>query len=108
MSAVHVTIHVPCADEAEAARLADLLLDARLVACVHLAPVESRYTWRGERVVEREVVLTAQTLSARFDDVAALVADAHSYELPAITATELVGGSEDYLRWVAEQVTPEG
>jgi periplasmic divalent cation tolerance protein len=103
---VYVTVTVTCAHEAEAGRIADLLLDARLVACVHLSPIESRYAWRGERVVEREVVLSAQTRSDRFDDVLALVEGAHSYEVPAITATELVGGSAAYLRWVGDQVSP--
>jgi periplasmic divalent cation tolerance protein len=103
---VYVTVEVTCADGDEAARIAELLLDARLVACVHLAPVQSRYAWRGERVVDDEVVLSAQTLSARFDDIVRAVAEAHSYEVPAITATELVGGAPSYLEWVGQQVTP--
>lgn len=99
-----VTVHVTCADQAEAARIADLLVTDRVAACVHLSPITSRYEWRGDQVTDDEVLLSALTRSDRFDDVVEVVTEAHSYEVPAIVATELAAGSEPYLRWLDEQV----
>ena len=101
-----VDVQVSCADREEAARIADLLVTGRLAACVHLSPIESRYEWRGEQVADDEVLLRALTRSERFDDLVRVVTDAHSYEVPAIVATELAGASAPYLRWLGEQIDP--
>lgn len=99
-----VTVQVTCADRDEAGRIADLLVGGRLAACVHLSTIESRYEWRGDQVADQEVALSALTRSDRFDDVVQVVTEAHSYEVPAIVATELVAGSAPYLRWLDDQV----
>lgn len=103
---MHLRVEITCADRDEAARIADLLVTGRLAACVHLSLIESRYEWRGEQVTDDEVLLSALTRSDRFDELVLAVSEAHSYEVPAIVATELVAGSYPYLRWVDEQVDP--
>ena len=86
-------------DEAE--KIAQALLEARLAACVQLAPISSRYVWKGQIVREDEVLLLIKTREALFEPVAAAIRAANSYETPEIIATSVIAGSNDYLEWLA-------
>ena len=55
-----------------------------------------------------EILLLVKTTAARFDDVAALVRDLHSYDLPAVTAVPILRGSRDYLAWIDAETTAAG
>ena len=52
---------------------------------------------------DREVLLLVKTRAERFDDVARLVGELHSYELPAITMVPITG-THAYLDWIDRQV----
>jgi periplasmic divalent cation tolerance protein len=86
-------------DHAEA--IAEVLLDERLAACVQLTPINSRYLWQGEVVRADEILLLIKTRAELFDQVAAAIREAHTYETPEIIATSVVAGDGDYLRWLA-------
>lgn len=93
----------------EAAALADALLGARLAACVQvLGPVESRYWWRGRLESAEEWLCIAKTTGARVDAAVAEIRRRHSYALPEVTVTPIVGGSAEYLAWVAAEVAGGG
>lgn len=95
---------ITCASHDEAATIADGLVDARLVACVHLAPIASVYEWKSVVEHDDEVLLTAITRVERFDAIADLVRSMHSYELPAITLVA-ISGTAEYLAWVDDRTT---
>ena len=42
-------------------------------------------------------------VSDRFDELASLISEVHSYDTPEIIATPVVAGSMDYLAWITEQ-----
>ena len=89
----------------EADRLASVLLEGRLAACVQvLGPMESRYWWQGALESATEWLCLAKTTADRVDDVVAAVGEVHSYDTPEVLATAVGGGSERYLRWVEETV----
>ncbi|MGH9154331.1 MAG: divalent-cation tolerance protein CutA [Acidimicrobiales bacterium] len=88
----------------EAAALADMLLTARLAACVQVwGPVESRYWWQGRIESATEWLCVAKTTADRLDAAVAAVAQAHSYDLPEVVVTPVVGGYAPYLDWVATE-----
>ncbi|SRR6266536_2506781 len=85
----------------EAARIADVLVNSRLAACVQVLPdMQSIYLWKSEVQREREVLIIVKTTSAKFDDLQSQVRAMHSYETPEIIALPIVAGSEDYLKWL--------
>src|SRR5260370_23270914 len=88
----------------EASRLAEMLVSARVAACVQILPeMESVYHWQGAIEREREVLLLAKTTRARFDDLEREVRALHSYKVPEIIALPVVTGSEAYLDWLREE-----
>jgi periplasmic divalent cation tolerance protein len=92
--------------EANAQALAQKLVEARLAACVSLAPVQSVYRWQHTLHHDQEWQLTLKTDLRRFDDLAQFITQHHPYEVPEILALPLVAGSTAYLTWLAEQTQP--
>ena len=94
------------ADRDEAIRIADMLVGARLAACVQILPeILSIYRWQGEVTRSSEVLLLAKTTSDRFDDLDKAVREIHSYETPEIVAIEVTAISGPYLEWLEAAVT---
>ena len=93
-------------DAEEAGRLAELLIEKRLAACVQILPgMESVYRWQGRVERQREVLLLAKTTRAKFEDLEREVRTAHSYETPEIIAVPVATGSPAYLQWLADSVS---
>ena len=93
----------------EANRLADMLVDKRLAACVQIMrEMNSVFRWQGKVETQREVLLIAKTLSSKFAEIEREVVKLHSYETPEIVAVPLSGGSGSYLEWLRASVSEQG
>jgi periplasmic divalent cation tolerance protein len=96
-----IVVLMTAANREEASRIAEMLVDGVLAACVQILPeVESVYRWKGETRREQEVLLLAKTTRARFDDLASRVNAMHSYETPEIIALPITDAAEIYLKWL--------
>ncbi len=95
------------AEFAEAMDLARAAVEARLAACAQVTgPLASTYWW-DEAVERAEEWLVMLKLPAdRFEELAAFLAERHSYDEPEIVATPIVAGSAAYLSWVWEETRP--
>ena len=92
----------------EAARLAEMLVGARLAACVQIMPeMESIYHWEGNIRRDPEFLLLAKTTPAKFDDLEREVRALHSYETPEIIALPITRLSAPYLEWLVKTVEPQ-
>ena len=89
------------AGEAEA--LATALVDARLAACVNVAPVQSCFRWEGAVSSEPEDLLVIKTQHRLLDPLVARIRALHRYDLPEVIAVPIVGGSAPYLDWIGEE-----
>jgi periplasmic divalent cation tolerance protein len=91
----------------EAARLAEMLVGARLAACVQIMPeMESVYHWKGSIHRDPEFLLLAKTTRANFEELEREVRALHSYETPEIVALSLSAISAPYLEWLTTTVKP--
>src|SRR5262249_20944688 len=76
-----------CASEEEADRLARMLVERRLAACVNVLPnMRSVYRWNGAIESAVECLLVIKSCRAQFDSLRAALEAAHSYELPEALA----------------------
>ena len=101
-SIVLVLTTAPDDDRAEA--WARTLVEERLAACVNVhGAMTSFYRWKGivERDAERQIVI--KTTRDRVAALKARVLQLHSYELPEFVVVAVEDGSDDYVRWVADQ-----
>jgi periplasmic divalent cation tolerance protein len=104
-AAVVVLLTAP--NREEAARLAEMLVGARLAACVQILPeMESVYRWEGAVRREPEHLLVVKTTAGRFAALEREVRALHSYSTPEIVALPVTEGSSPYLEWLAREVDP--
>ncbi|MDR7418547.1 MAG: divalent-cation tolerance protein CutA [Armatimonadota bacterium] len=102
-----IVVLVTAASADEAARLADVLVEERLAACVNIvAGVQSVYRWQGTIERAAEWLLIIKTLRARLPDLIPRVQALHSYTVPEIIVLPVQGGSDGYLSWLVEQARP--
>lgn len=103
-----IAVFITAANGEEAARLAEMLVGARLAACVQILPeIESVYRWKGQVERQREVLLIAKTTASKFEELEREVRAIHSYETPEIVALTIVAGSAPYLQWLVSGVATD-
>jgi len=103
-----IVVLMTAASREEAARLAEMLVGARLAACVQIMPeMESIYHWQGSIHRDPEVLLLAKTTAANFDELEREVRALHSYETPEIVALPVTSVSAPYLEWLTATVKPQ-
>ena len=99
MNALLVLTNLPDRETAE--RLAGVLVEQRLAACVNiLAPCGSVYRWQGAVQREEEHPVLIKTTAERYPALEAAIRAAHPYELPEIIAVPIERGLPAYLAWV--------
>ncbi len=92
--------------EQEADRIAAALLEERLVACVQIFPVRSRYWWRGKLESAEEVMLLMKTRAELMERLTRRVRQLHPYEVPEVVSVAICEGNPDYLAWLTAETTP--
>lgn len=91
----------------EGQRLARLLVEGRLAACVNLIPnLISIYRWQGGVEEASEVLLLIKTTAELLPALEAAVRELHSYEMPEFVILEVAAGSQPYLDWLQHSVVP--
>ena len=91
--------------EEDAGRIARLLVEERLAACVQvLGPISSTYRWKGAVETSREWQCVAKSRRDLFDALAEAIRRHHPYDVPEILATSIAAGSESYLAWLDKEV----
>jgi periplasmic divalent cation tolerance protein len=108
MTTEAIAVFMTAAGREEAQRLAEMLIEKRLAACVQILPdMESVYRWQGKVEQQREVLLIVKTIRSKFEVLEKAVRAAHSYETPEIVALPLIAGSGPYLEWLTTSVDAE-
>jgi len=88
----------------EAQKIARILVERLLAACVNIVAVESVYRWEGEVEQAQEWLLIIKTTDEAFDRVRAAIKELHSYEVPECISLSVEDGSAEYLQWVGDSV----
>jgi len=96
-----IIILVTASSEEEAKKIAQVLVEKRLAACVNLIKdIRSIFRWKGKLSDEKEILLVIKTRKKLYKNVEEEVISLHSYEVPEIIALPIILGSKDYLYWV--------
>ena len=102
MAALLVVTNLP--DRAAAERLADMVIEKKLAACVNiLAPCRSVYRWKGAVQHDEEHPMLIKTTEERYGALEQALREGHPYELPEIIAVPIERGLPAYLDWLAAE-----
>ena len=88
-----------------AARLADLLVEEKLAACVQMLSIDSVYRWQGAIQHEPEILLLIKTRTALFERTIERIRQEHPYSVPQIVGTPFLAGLTAYLDWIGEETS---
>lgn len=95
-------------DAASAEKLAELLVERKLAACVNIVPgVRSLYFWQGKIVRDTELKLFIKTSSKHARGAEKAIKENHPYTVPEITTIGLKGDvamQKDYWKWLRDYV----
>jgi len=84
-------------------RMATLLVEERLAACVNIVPgVHSVYRWEGKVQNEEEVLLLVKSARDGFDALTRRVQEIHPYDVPEIVAIAPQAMSSSYRRFLED------
>ena len=98
-----IVVFITASNEDEAAKISRALVESRLAGCVNIIrDIRSIYSWKGKIEDEPEVLMIAKTRRPLLDALMKKVKELHSYTVPEIIALPIIGGSEDYLKWLRE------
>jgi periplasmic divalent cation tolerance protein len=104
-----ILVLATCGSEEEAGKLARLLVEQRLAACVSVVPrMRSYYRWKGEVEAAEECLLLVKSSRALFDELRVVLEQAHSYEVPEVLALQVVEGAANYLNWLESNIRTAG
>ncbi len=91
------------ADQAE--RIATVLVEARLAACVNILPgVVSVYEWEGKLCKDAETMLVIKSSLGVYGALETKILEVHPYDVPEIILLPISTGSKSYLDWINCQV----
>ena len=101
-----MVVLVTCSSFAEARRIARVVVEARLAACVNILPgaVTSIYRWEGKVKSAKERLLLIKTSRRRLVKLRAEIEKLHSYDVPEFLALPIAAGSPAYLAWMEDNL----
>ena len=101
MSTSYQIILCTCPDQDTAEKLARLLVNDRLAACVNILPgLSSIYWWQGQSSSAQEYLLLIKAHKDHYQAIETCIKKHHPYELPEIIAVSIENGLPEYLNWI--------
>ncbi|MCW4046130.1 MAG: divalent-cation tolerance protein CutA [Candidatus Bathyarchaeota archaeon] len=102
----YIVVLVTTANKQEAEKIAQRLLEAKLIACANIIdPVTSHFHWSGKMEKAQECLMLMKSRRDLFEKLAETVKALHSYDVPEILALPIVDGSKAYLDWLDSCLT---
>ncbi|HTT84805.1 MAG TPA: divalent-cation tolerance protein CutA [Rhizomicrobium sp.] len=91
-------------NRAVAEKIARVLLDAGLAACVNIfPPMVSLYEWQGKLETSRETAAIIKTRRALANQLIETARPLHPYTVPCFLVLPVEGGNAAFLDWVRAQ-----
>jgi periplasmic divalent cation tolerance protein len=85
----------------DAKRIARILLEARLAACIQVVgPISSLYWWKGKIEEDEEWLCIIKSRKDLYKELEKTIRKNHPYEVPEIIAIPIISGNRNYLKWM--------
>lgn len=99
-----VELVLTCGSWQEAQKIADVLLEKRLVACVEFIDIKSKSWWQGRIEENKEIKLIMRSAEHLFDQVETEVKKLHSYDTFVLQAIPVSAVSKDAANWLDQEI----
>lgn len=99
-----VELVLTCGSWQEAQRIADHLLEQKLIACAEFLDVQSKFRWHGALEENKEIKLVMQSAAHLFATVEAEIAKLHSYDTFVLQQLPITALSEKATAWLESEL----
>jgi len=101
----YIVIFVTTTDPEEAQLISKVLLEQKKVACANIVhKINSSFWWQGKIDSTQESLIIMKTKASQLTEIVRLVKELHRYEVPEIIAFPIIGGNQDYLEWIGNEL----
>jgi periplasmic divalent cation tolerance protein len=101
LTKTHIVVLVTASSKSEAEKIANSLLNEKLIACANIiGPVHSLFWWSGKIEGAEEYIILMKSRESLFDKLSERVRALHSYDVPEIIALPIVKGYKAYMEWI--------
>ncbi len=84
----------------EAKKMAKILLNKKLAACVQFSKIDSLFNWNHKITSQKEILVTIKTKEKLYKKVQKEILANHSYKIPQIFAIKMKVEYREYLDWI--------
>jgi len=104
----YIIINVTFDREEDANIIGNTLLKEKLVCCVQMSRIDSKYFWEGDIKRHQEILLVLKTRKELYKLVEKTILKLHNYKTPQIIAYPIVEGYNEYLSWIDLETNIKG
>ena len=105
VTAKYIVVKTTFESHEEAARMARMLLDNRLIASAQLGQLNVFYTWNEEFCNENEIELSCITRGVLYNKVAEYIKQHHSYECCQLVCLPIIETTNEFGEWINAQTS---
>jgi periplasmic divalent cation tolerance protein len=89
-------------DKKSISRVAHIVVEKKLAACVNYTEINSVYTWKNKIQDTKEFLALFKTTSDSKQKLKETIAKSHPYEVPEIVELKMDSVSLPYMKWLEE------
>lgn len=95
-----IMLFLTCANDDEAEKISQSLLEKHLIVCAKKSQVSSTFFWKGNIDKANEILLIMESIEDNYDKIEKEVKSLHSYETFVLTAVPVVKSSQGVESWL--------
>ncbi len=97
-----IIVQTTCSNKDEARKIAKILIEEKLAACIQMNEIESFYMWEDKFCNDDEILLTIKTKKENFKKIKSKIKELHSYDLPEIIGVDITNISKNYKKFIGD------
>lgn len=75
----------------------DILLERRLISCIQISKIKSKYFWENKLVTSKEYLVKMKTRKDLYKKIENIILENHNYKVPEIICYDINDGNLKYL-----------
>ncbi|GBF81861.1 divalent-cation tolerance protein CutA [Aphanothece sacrum] len=105
MSDQYIMVITTTSNKEDAEKITRHLLEKRLAACIQIIDSISSYYWWQDKInCDQEWLCLIKSHQSVYDLLEKTIIEIHPYEVPEIIALPIVSESNNYLKWLGNQL----
>ncbi len=93
-----------CANQEEADKIANILLEKKLILCVKKTPVSSSFLWEHKIQSSNEILLIMDSIAENFEKINFEVKKLHNYKTFVLTAVLVDQTTKEVEDWAKKEL----